>query len=214
MTTASSTPEAAPNLSNLSNHYPDTMFLAFGAEDNTNVLFMGVISGSNARRLNDWLNDVPGLPNPLPLTHVPIMRFLSNLVHDHQTASWVQGTFLAEKSTVQTWNWGHKQMLPPRPSYTNRSFQMVISTAPLYWCTGITNAGPILNLSYCDGTGGHTIVARSQIVKISDIPGSEMPRRPNYASEACHEADHDHLPYGQDDSPPPSPKRGRFDNGI
>ena len=49
------------------------MFLAFGSEDNTNVLFMGVISGSNARRLNDWLNDVPGLPNPLPLTQVPIM---------------------------------------------------------------------------------------------------------------------------------------------
>ena len=64
------------------------MFLVFGSEENTNLLFMGVIAGVKAKQLNDWLNDVPGLPNPLPITHIPIMRFLSNMVHDHQTASW------------------------------------------------------------------------------------------------------------------------------
>ena len=190
------------------------MFLVFGSEENTNLLFMGIIAGDKAKQLNDWLNDVPGLPNPLPLTHIPIMRFLSNMVHDHQTASWVQGTFFAEKSSIQRWTWGQKTLLPPRPTFNIRTFRMAIQSAPLYWCTGFNDAGPILNLSFCDGIAGYTIIARSQIVKISDVPGSPIPRRPNYSSEACHEANHDHLPFGEDDSPPPSPKRGRYDNGV
>ena len=190
------------------------MFLVFGSEENTNLLFMGIIAGQKAVMLDNWLKDEPGLPNPLPITQIPIMRFLSNLVHDHQTASWVQGNFFAEKASIQRWTWGHEQMLPPRPSFNNRTFQMAISSSPLYWCTGFNTAGPILNLSFCDGTGGRTIIVDSQIVKISDVQGSTVPRRPNYNSEACHEADHDHLPSGNDDSPPPSPKRGRYDNGI
>jgi len=213
---ASSTPEAATTATNSTYHSTDclAMFLVFGTEENNNLLYIGVLAGDRARILQNWMDDGEGAINPLPITNVPIIRFLSNLIHDHQTGGWLTGTFLAERTSTPQWVWGHRQMLPPRPTFVSRTFQLLISSAPLYRCNGFTSQGPSLELSYCDGTGGHTSLVRCQIVRIADIPGMTPPRHPNYASDACHEADHHHKEHGHDDSPPPSPKRGRYDYGV
>ena len=186
------------------------MFQVFAINEADASHYMALISGDHANLLARWLRNEEGVADSFSIQDVPVIHFSANDPANFQVADWTFGTLHCDKTISSTWSWGRgKNKLPPRPTYTYRSFMLGVIVGPRYRCVGFSNTGvPQLDLSYCDGQGGYWILMMAQVRQIAELlqttNGDKRKFEATFPTEACHMDPHNHRKEDDDSPPPPS----------
>ena len=189
------------------------MYQIFANSDGDGSLYIAFLAGAHANQMGAWMRNDPGTNDTISIEDVPVIIFSADNPSNFQVARWTYGTVHCDKTVSSKWSWGRgKNKLPPQPQYTYRLFQLGVIIGPTYRCVGFSSTGvPRLDLTHCDGAGGHWILMQAQVIQITELlfmsNGNKRKFDPTFPTPACHLHDHDHRDRGDDDSPPPTPEK-------